>query len=381
MFDSTRRQVRKKLPGYGAFSGGDMLVSIVFPGSSPYAVGECSTLTYSTNREIGEVRTLGRISLKGYTRGQRIVAGTIVFTVFEQHLVNNLKERIRYLHGIKGLLTDELPPFDIIITFGNEYGRQARLIIYGVVAYEDGKIFSAEDLFTENVWSYIARDIVLMDSDEGFTAQTPEASIKFNDEAYEAIGKFKVGDLLPEQMSAAAQLEYQRYLDELAKQVAIRKIIDEQVSNPPAPPTLPYTPEPKQSPLDEYYTLIPELPNRATFAANFNACDFNFRAGFYRAGGPEPGKTAKWTATVDTSNVLDKQAAIVKEAVTKVMSFQHTTTALGTYWQMSANDVTWIRRLPLKAILCVKCEITGVSVNPILWAIKNDATGLVQWPF
>lgn len=149
--------------GYGTFSGTDMIVSILLPGAQPIAVGECSTVSYSILRELQEVRTLGRISVRGYARGQRRVAGTIIFTVFEQHMVNNLKRQIDYMRKINRLKTDELPPFDIIITGATEYGRAARIVIYGATIYEEGKILSVEDIITENIWSYQARDIELME--------------------------------------------------------------------------------------------------------------------------------------------------------------------------------------------------------------------------
>lgn len=148
--------------GYGTFSGADMVVSILLPHSKLYTVGECSTVSYSTLRDLQEVRTLGFISPRGFARGQRRVAGTIIFTVFEQHVVNNLKREISYLRQIGRLKSDELPPFDIIITCASEYGRAAKMAIYGAIVYEEGKVMSIEDIFTENVWSYMARDIEIL---------------------------------------------------------------------------------------------------------------------------------------------------------------------------------------------------------------------------
>lgn len=185
----------KSLPGYGTFSGADMIVSILLPGSKPYAVGECSTVSYSILRDLQEVRTLGRISVRGYARGQRRIAGTIIFTVFEQHMVNNLKREIDYLRQIGRLKSDELPPFDIIITGATEYGRAARLVIYGATVYEEGKVLSIEDIFTENVWSYMARDIDVL----AFYDYTADAPLSFQPSTSFAspikLPKFKVSDL------------------------------------------------------------------------------------------------------------------------------------------------------------------------------------------
>lgn len=161
--------VHDKLPGYGSFSGTDMIVSILLPGAQPITVGECSTVSYSTLRDLQEVRTLGRISVRGFARGQRRIAGTIIFTVLEQHELNNLRAQIEYLWQAGRLKTDELPPFDIIITMASEYGRAARLVIYGATVYEEGKVLSIDDIITENVWSYMARDIILLEFNDYMT--------------------------------------------------------------------------------------------------------------------------------------------------------------------------------------------------------------------
>lgn len=185
-----------KVPsGYGTFSGSDMVVSLVFPNSSPYAVGECSTVTYSTLRDVQEVRTLGRISVRGFTRGQRRVAGTIIFTVFEQHIVNNIKNHVAYLQSLSSIKSDELPPFDIIITFGSEYGRSARLVIYGAVVLEEGKVMSIEDLFTENTWTYLARDIRPMENLDGNQEQTIPSTQFYGQQSVSSGGPFVVTSL------------------------------------------------------------------------------------------------------------------------------------------------------------------------------------------
>lgn len=181
--------------GYGTFSGTDMIVSILLPGSKPYAVGECSTVSYSILRDLQEVRTLGRISVRGFARGQRRVAGTIIFTVFEQHMVNNFRLHVDYLRKIRRLKSDELPPFDIIITGATEYGRAARLVIYGATVYEEGKVISIEDLFTENVWSYMARDIELMEFNDYMTESMPPVAPGSAFNAPTELPRFQVSEL------------------------------------------------------------------------------------------------------------------------------------------------------------------------------------------
>lgn len=148
------------LTKYASFSGTDMVVSLVFPQCTPIVVGSANTVTYSIYRSVKPVTTLGRISMRGLAKGTRVVAGTIIFTMLDQNMVNNLKDRIEYLRGITRLKPDELPPFDIVITAANEYGHVGRMTIYGATVYEDGQTMSIQDMFTENVWSYQARDVM-----------------------------------------------------------------------------------------------------------------------------------------------------------------------------------------------------------------------------
>lgn len=149
---------------YTSFSGTDMIASFLFPDSQPIVIGNVTTITYSTSRAKGIVLPLGRISPKAITKGPRVVAGTIIFTVFDKHVVNRLREKLAWMGDIRDLKPDDLPPFDIIITMANEYGAACKLIIYGVTIHDEGQVMSIEDLFTENVWSYVARDISLQDS-------------------------------------------------------------------------------------------------------------------------------------------------------------------------------------------------------------------------
>lgn len=189
----------------GTFSGSDMLAHIIFPGRSPIALGQVTTMTYSTYRETHPVRTLGRINVKGFSKGPRTIAGTLIFTVFDKHVVNQVKSEVDYISGIRKLKPCELPPFDIMITFGNEYGASAKIFIYGIEVVDEGKIFSVEDLFTENTWSYMARDIDLMDS---IDAEQNAPLISLGE--LESAGKFKVNSLVMDDDYVKMQAEIDR---------------------------------------------------------------------------------------------------------------------------------------------------------------------------
>lgn len=143
--------------GYKSFSGQDTLVFILFPNSKPVLIGSITTLSWSIYRNKKQVMVIGRISPSGVSKGIRVVAGTMVFTVINQHWMEELKKFIPNLN-VK-MKSDELPPFDLIIVSANEYGAAISTTIYGASITEEGGVVSVEDMFSENTVKYIGRDI------------------------------------------------------------------------------------------------------------------------------------------------------------------------------------------------------------------------------
>jgi len=165
---------------YSSFSGADIVATITPLNGKPVVFAEIQTISYSIYRPTTPVYTLGRINPKGVVRGQRTIAGSLIFTVFDRHVLRSVIDS--YAEAAKGknaiykftndelkdlrrnAKTDEMPPFDINITFLNEYGHQATLNIYGVHILTEGQTMSIEDMITENTMQYIAMDIDLMEN-------------------------------------------------------------------------------------------------------------------------------------------------------------------------------------------------------------------------
>lgn len=144
---------------YKTFSGSDSLAYAVFKDSKPVLLGNITTVSYSMIREKRPIPTIGRINPAAYTRGMRTVAGSLIFTTINQHFVKDLIQNVPYLTKYKKLKADELPLFDIMVISANEYGASAQLRIYGVDIAEEGQIITTENLFMENSFSFLARDI------------------------------------------------------------------------------------------------------------------------------------------------------------------------------------------------------------------------------
>ena len=168
---------------YTSFGGSDIVASITPLGGKPIIIGELQTVSYSIYRPTTPVYTLGTINPKGVVRGQRMIAGSLIFTVFDRHVLKNIVYAHKALDGSGGGIFandecgdignvyynakgDELPPFDITISFLNEYGNASSLTIYGVYLVSEGQTMSIEDMITENTMQYIALDIDLMDDND-----------------------------------------------------------------------------------------------------------------------------------------------------------------------------------------------------------------------
>ena len=173
-----------------SYSGADAVATITPYGGKPRVFGEIQTLSYSIYRPTTPVYSLGRINPKGVVRGQRTIAGSLIFTVFDRHVLKSVMESYPASTNSPGSIdlndfgigdgmykfsaseltemkrnmkTDEMPPFDINITFMNEYGNSSTLNIYGVHILTEGQTMSIEDMITENTMQYLAMDIDLMD--------------------------------------------------------------------------------------------------------------------------------------------------------------------------------------------------------------------------
>lgn len=198
---------------YTTFGGCDIVAA--FNGK---VIGELQGITYSVNREKAPVYTLGSAEPRSFSRGKRGIAGSLVFTVFNRDvLIDEFKDKMNgetlgiqkfkseasrenlsiedwdaQMSGyatqgnttpnqdgttggkVSDLVTktapkyaDELLPFDITITFANEYGQKAVLVIYGVELINEGGGFSIDSVSTEKAYTFVARRIDSMKALDG----------------------------------------------------------------------------------------------------------------------------------------------------------------------------------------------------------------------
>ncbi len=190
---------------YTSFSGADIVCA--FAG---VPVATLSGITWSVNREKAPIYTMGSANPRCFSRGKRGIAGSLIFTTFDRpalydtllwHVQNNddtLKYYTRASNVLPGLndsvrhrgivpayetsnvigestginssqtidvvksmpyYSDQIPPFDVTITYANEYGNAAVRSIYGVEILNEGSGASMDDVMIEETMTFVAREL------------------------------------------------------------------------------------------------------------------------------------------------------------------------------------------------------------------------------
>jgi hypothetical protein len=179
---------------YSTFSGADIVCT--FNGT---VVGTLAGITWSVTREKAPIYTMGSPNPRSFSRGKRGIAGSLMFTTFDRPALYNLiasnaakgdtfKIYTRSWNvlpntgsnqtrgqvaanlpsfdsvgsDIKKVLPyygDQIPPFDITITYANEYGQAAVKSIYGVELLNEGSGASMDDIVIEETMTYVAREV------------------------------------------------------------------------------------------------------------------------------------------------------------------------------------------------------------------------------
>lgn len=182
--------VNKYLNTYTTFSGADIVAT--FGGIE---IGALSGITFSVTREKAPIYTMGSPNPRSFSRGKRGIAGSLIFTVFDRPALYTMLDKNRAngdptqtfytrahnalpgdtsykYRGIADVNTDstniikkvpyyadQIPPFDITITFVNEYGQGAVRSIYGVELLNEGSGASMDDIVIEETMTYVAREL------------------------------------------------------------------------------------------------------------------------------------------------------------------------------------------------------------------------------
>lgn len=191
MEDENLVQIGRFTETYTTFSGADIVCS--FGGVT---VGTLSGITWSVTREKAPIYTMGSANPRSFSRGKRGIAGSLIFTTFDRPSLYTMLMKHRESGGARyytrssnvlpgfdnagainhrGIVpadeqrlnvvdafpyyADQIPPFDVTVTFANEYGQAARRSIYGVEILNEGSGASMDDVVIEETMTFIAREL------------------------------------------------------------------------------------------------------------------------------------------------------------------------------------------------------------------------------
>ncbi len=145
------------------FSSCDISAYVTLPGQTTYRLGTLNMLSVSSHRDKFPITALGGIKVRGFTSSHRTIAGTMVFSSFDSTIWYGMMERYLKHPSRKGrsmdrFLPDELPPFDISVSFVNEMGRVSYTGVLGATILDEGETYSIDSINVMETYSYMAID-------------------------------------------------------------------------------------------------------------------------------------------------------------------------------------------------------------------------------
>lgn len=117
------------------------------------------TLSVSMTRDVVAKRPLGSSWVEEYSRGNRTVAGSISFVLFDEDAFRDLAgaRQGTSTEDVGFYNPDDIPEFNVVVTATNEYGQTTSGILMGVNIVNQGLAIGTQDVFTEQMFSYVAR--------------------------------------------------------------------------------------------------------------------------------------------------------------------------------------------------------------------------------
>ena len=123
---------------------------------------ELTTITVSVHRVKSPAVACGYINAKGWARGRRTIAGTLVMTKFTTDVLYSFLNSGAFTSDLSKDTTymkvDQLPPFNLTLLFADEYGNTSSQRLLGVELVTSGDVYSIQDMLSEQTVSYVAAD-------------------------------------------------------------------------------------------------------------------------------------------------------------------------------------------------------------------------------
>lgn len=203
LHDTLREQLSRT---YNSFSGCDITATF---GPSGVKIGELQGVSFTITREKAPIYTMGQKDPRGFARGKRGIAGSLVFAVFDRNsLLQALQPHTNFITGtdelsLTGFRTgvsssifgqnpggvanslstageqslisedprsqsfqsvpawylDQIPPFNIVLNAANEYGAGMVMRIHNVEILNNGSGISIDDIMIDETMTFTCTNI------------------------------------------------------------------------------------------------------------------------------------------------------------------------------------------------------------------------------
>lgn len=150
-----------------SFSGTDVK-AVAETESSVFALKSLATISFQVNEQKSPVRRLGRQHVTGFTRSIKTVAGTMVFVILNDHPLKGLIANGNIFLSSRHVLDDtnkkyqstNILPFNLKLIYQTEHATNntAEINIYGIEIISQSIVTSSNDMVTEMVIQFLARD-------------------------------------------------------------------------------------------------------------------------------------------------------------------------------------------------------------------------------
>jgi len=212
------------------YTGVDLQANAVFGNLVTEAKG-LNAVSWSIHADKNPDRRLHEKRPKAFTKGAETIAGTLIFTMFDEDPIRAITPN-EFFHGhipianetgftgFNENLATEVPAFDLFITLTNEYGATSAMTIWGVDITDAGGLISMRQLENEIAVQYKA---MAMDPLKQ-VAPGPEGEIDFlTTEGQELFKKKRRFALMQEVASENFEEMYNITMDTIFKNVSARE--------------------------------------------------------------------------------------------------------------------------------------------------------------
>ena len=210
-----------------SFSGADSKPYVYFDRSPEQTIPleSLHTISFSVHEAKGPARSLGFRGVRGFSRGVRTIAGSMIFIVVADHPLRDvfkvgaavdLIEQTGWSidkarNGVgsmfdtlesTNLLPTLLPPFNLIVTYVSEMSAYsfspesnqliipgAAVALNGIEFIDDGMVTSVNDIVSEITYSFVARDMKTLSANDFGPGRKPTAPSDHQSEDQARINK------------------------------------------------------------------------------------------------------------------------------------------------------------------------------------------------